>query len=124
MSQNQRSVVLPTAEAECVAVRESAKELIWLKRLRSDVTNLETPSLLVDNASNVKLAKNPKYHKRLKYVDALYHFVREKFTEGELEIKDVPGKMQLSDVMTKHLTFFCILLRLFSFSLLMFKIIL
>ncbi|KAF8774799.1 Copia protein like [Argiope bruennichi] len=91
------------AEAEYVAASESAKELIWLKHLLSDITNLEIPSLLVDNASAVKLAKNPEYHKRSKHIDVRYHFVREKFIDGELFIKHVPGEMQLADIMTKPL---------------------
>ncbi|KAF8777457.1 Retrovirus-related Pol polyprotein like [Argiope bruennichi] len=103
MSQKQKSVVLSTTEAEYVAANESAKELIWLKHLLSDITNLETPSLLVDNASAVKLAKNPEYHKRSKHIDVRYHFVREKFIDGELFIKHVPGEMQLADIMTKPL---------------------
>jgi len=120
MSQKQKSVVLSTTEAEYVAASESAKELIWLKRLLGDITTFETPSLLVDNASAVKLAKNPEYHKRSKHVDVRYHFVREKFIEGELHIKHVPGTLQVADIMTKPLASvrfkeLCNLLGLFSF---------
>ncbi|KFM56508.1 Copia protein, partial [Stegodyphus mimosarum] len=40
ISQKQKSVVLSTTEAEYVAASESAKELIWLKHLLSDMTKL------------------------------------------------------------------------------------
>lgn len=103
MSQKQRSVVLSTTEAEYVAASESSKELIWLKRLLGDMTTLGTTSLLVDNASAIKLVKNPEYHKRSKHIDVRYHFVREKYLEGEMLVKHVPGESQLADIMTKPL---------------------
>lgn len=103
MSRKQRSVVLSTTEAEYVAASESSKELIWLKRLLGDMTALGTTSLLVDNASAIKLVKNPEYHKRSKHIDVRYHFVREKYLEGEMLVKHVPGKSQLADIMTKPL---------------------
>lgn len=52
-------------KAEYVAVSDSVKELIWLKRWLSDVANLETPYFLVANVSAVKLLKNPEYHKKI-----------------------------------------------------------
>ena len=121
MSQKQKSVVLSTTEAEYVAASEGSKELIWLKHLLSEITDIETPSLLVDNASAVKLVKNPEYHKRSKHIDVRYHFVREKFLDGELRIQHVPGEMQLADIMTKPLPSvrfkeLCALLGLYSLS--------
>lgn len=65
MSQKQRSVVLSTTEAEFVAASEETKEVIWLKRLLQEVTVLkEVPTLMIDNASAIKLVKNPEFHKR------------------------------------------------------------
>ncbi len=95
--------MLSTTEAEYVAASDSAKELIWLKHLLSDITNAEISSLLVNNASAVELAKNPEYHKRSNRIDVRYHFVEEKFMYGELNIQHVPGKVQLADFMTKVL---------------------
>lgn len=84
MSQKQKSVVLSTTEAEYVAASECAKEIIWLNRLLNDITAVnDTPTLFVDNASAIKLAKNPEFHKRSKHIDVRYHFIRgEKFQEG------------------------------------------
>lgn len=83
MTQKQKSVVLSITESEYVAASESSKELIWLRHL-SKITNIETPSFLVDNTSTVKLARNPEYHKRSKHIDVCCHFMREKFIDGEL----------------------------------------
>jgi hypothetical protein len=103
-SQKQRSVVLSTTEAEYVAASEAAKELVWLKRLFSEVTCLkDSPKLLVDNMSAVKLANNPEFHQRSKHIDVKYHFVREKCSDGTLNIGHVEGLKQVADILTKPL---------------------
>ncbi|KAJ3661756.1 hypothetical protein Zmor_006141 [Zophobas morio] len=59
-SQKQRSVVLSTTEAEYVAASEATKDAIWANRLLSVLIEIsEIPTLFVDNASAVKLRKNP-----------------------------------------------------------------
>mgnify|MGYP005986633571 FL=1 len=59
-SQKQRSVVLSTTEAEYVAASEATKDAIWANRLLSVlIETSEIPTLFVDNASAVKLRKNP-----------------------------------------------------------------
>jgi hypothetical protein len=59
-SKLQWSVTLST-EAEFIAANEVAKELLWLKILFGELSTKgsEVPMLYVDNASAVKLAKNP-----------------------------------------------------------------
>ena len=54
-----------------MAASEGAKELLWLKRLLGELggRGSEVPTLHVDNASAVKLAKNPEFHKRSKHVE-------------------------------------------------------
>lgn len=84
-------------QRQSIAVSECVKELMWLKHLLNDITTLETSFLLVDNASAVKLARNPEFYKRSKYVNVRYQFVREKFIKSEVYIKHVLGKMQLAD---------------------------
>uniref|UniRef100_A0A5S6Q640 Reverse transcriptase Ty1/copia-type domain-containing protein n=1 Tax=Trichuris muris TaxID=70415 RepID=A0A5S6Q640_TRIMR len=60
LSQKQRSVALSTTEAEYAASSEASRELMWLKRLLLDVTDVkQTPVLFIDNMEAVKLSKNP-----------------------------------------------------------------
>jgi len=60
-----------STKAEFMAASEGAKELLWLKRLLGELggRGSEVPTLHVDNASAVKLAKNPEFHKRSKHVE-------------------------------------------------------
>jgi hypothetical protein len=70
-SQLQKATALSTIEAEIIAGSEGAKELVWLKRLLSELlSNLSSkiPALYINNASAIKLAKNPEYHKRSKRI--------------------------------------------------------
>jgi len=56
---------LSKTEREIIASLDGAKELLWLKRLLVELCEKysELPTLYVDNASAVKLAKNAKFHK-------------------------------------------------------------
>jgi hypothetical protein len=57
----QKPTALSTIEAETINAREGAKELVWLKRLLSELLfhfAKETPILYIDNASAIKLTTN------------------------------------------------------------------
>ena len=101
-SRKQQSVSLSTTEAEYVAASEAARNAIWLNRMFSELAPLKkVPRLLVDNASAIRLAKNPEFHKRSKHIDIRYHFVRERVQEGELVVEYVRSKDQAADILTK-----------------------
>lgn len=101
-SQKQRSVALSTTEAEFVAASEGAKEAIWLSRLLNEISDFsKIPILYIDNASAVKLIKNPEFHKRSKHIEVRYYFVREKYLEGTLNVEHLEGENQIADLLTK-----------------------
>lgn len=73
-----------------------------MSRLFNEIAPLKSvPVLLVDNASALKLSKNPEFHKRSKHIDVRFHFVRERVTNGQLIIKQVSSKNQAADILTK-----------------------
>ncbi|XP_046994041.1 uncharacterized protein LOC124606121 [Schistocerca americana] len=73
-------------------------------KLYEEISPLESvPVLLVDNASAIKLAKNPEFHKRSKHIDVRMHYIPEKIQEGQLDIEHVPGNQQAADNLTKPL---------------------
>lgn len=104
-SQRPKIVTLSTTEAEYVAACAAAKETIWLRRLLKDI---ECPCvgstiLSIDNGSALRLVKNPEYHKRTKHIDIQYHFIREKYVSGEIDVRQVSSETQLADLFTKPL---------------------
>lgn len=105
-SRLQKSVALSTTEAEFVAASEGAKELIWLTRLLNEigVDCTQKPTLHVDNASAVKLTKNPEFHKRSKHIEIRYFFVRECYLNNQIAIEHISGNNQIADILTKFLS--------------------
>lgn len=59
------------------------------------------PVLLVDNASAIKLVKNPIFHRRSKHIEVRFHFVRECYQKKLLNIEHVPSNDQVADILTK-----------------------
>lgn len=104
-STKQRSVTLSTTESEYVAAAEAVKELIWLKRLLSEIApDIEQiPRFYMDNQSAIKIVKNPEFHKRTKHIEVRYHFIREKYERKEFLLEYVSSNEQLADVFTKAL---------------------
>jgi len=103
-SQLQKMTALSTTEAKTIAASEGAKALVWLKRLLSELLSdfaRRTPVLYIDNASAIKLTKNPEYHKRLKHNEVRHFYVRERYLNDDLGIEHVDGRKQLADLLTK-----------------------
>jgi len=104
LSQKQPSVAISTTEAEIVAASEAAREIVWLRRLMEPMMTMHNvPVLYVDNEAAVKLAHNPEFHRRTKHIRIRHFYIRERVSEGELEVKRVSTELQLADMMTKPL---------------------
>ena len=103
-SKRQQCVTLSTTEAEYVSATLAAKEMIWLKKLFLECNiNIGICTLFVYNLSALNLIKNPQFHQRSKHIDVKYHFIRDLYTGGEIEIKYVKSDNQIADVFTKAL---------------------
>ncbi|CAL1672136.1 unnamed protein product [Lasius platythorax] len=97
---------MSTTEAEYIAASDATKELIWLRHLLESmgVVTDGLTTMKVDNQGAIKLIKNPEYHKRTKHIEIRYHFIREKYEDGQIEIVYVPSSDQLADILTKALS--------------------
>jgi hypothetical protein len=96
-SQLQRSVALSVIEVEFTAASEGAKELLWLKHLLGELggKGSEVPTLFVDNARAVKMAKNAAFNKRSKHVKAQHYFVPECYQNGRTGVEHIDGVNQI-----------------------------
>ena len=95
-----------TTEAEFVAMAESVKEAIWLRRLLHSLGfpfKVPTP-IFSDNQGAIQLVKNPKFHKRTKHIETKYYLIREKYERQEIDVFYIHTKQQLADLLTKALT--------------------
>ena len=102
LSQKQKCIALSTTEAEIIAANEAGKDVIWLKRLFGDLTDLDDqPILRCDNIGAVRLGKNPEFHKRSKHIDTRYLWIRERYISGDLNLEHIAGDSQVADILTK-----------------------
>jgi hypothetical protein len=64
---------------------------------------LKNVPLLRDNESAIKPTNNPVQHTRTKHIDVYHHFIRDYQQKGDICIKSVGTKDQLTDIFTKPL---------------------
>lgn len=105
-SKKQTSVALSTAEAEYIALSGATQEAVWLRQLTSELRFKQTKPTVIyeDNQSAISLAQNAQFHGRMKHIDIRHHFVREKVSDGMIELKYCPSDQMLADMLTKGLS--------------------
>jgi hypothetical protein len=105
MSKKQGSVALSTAEAEYIALSSAAQEIVWLRRILSDLgMEMSNPTqIMEDNQGSIAMSRNPILHSRSKHIDIRYHFIREAVDHGVIDLTYCPTKEMVADVLTKPL---------------------
>ena len=63
----------------------------------------KVPLLLTNSESALKLANNPEFHKRSKYIDITYHFIREVIIDKKANLIYISNKNQLANGFIKGL---------------------
>ena len=79
--------------------------LKWLEN--EQLGGVSSPSIvpvLTDSESARKLVENPEFHKRSKYIDIAYYFIRECIREKKVKLVFVRTIDQLADGFTKGLS--------------------
>ena len=105
-SKKQQTVALSSCEAEYMALTAATQEAIFLSNLAEEfgiVTDSPT-RIFGDNQGSIALVKNPVNHEKTKHIDIKHHFVREKFSEGIIDIMYIPTSDNIADLMTKPAT--------------------
>lgn len=119
ISKRQRTVALSTAEAEYIALTETAKEIRWLQQWiqemfksnikgivrfkdRQAIVNV-TGVIKCDNRAAILLGKADGIHERTKHFDLKLHFIREQVTSGNIVLEWVESAQQHADILTKVL---------------------
>ena len=105
-SKKQSCVALSNAEAEYIALANTAQEAAWLKRLVNEICKklVETIVLYEDNQSAIHIAKNPQFHGRIKHIDIKYHYIRDQISRGNIELIYCQSNDMVADMLTKELS--------------------
>ena len=72
-------MALSTAKAEYVAACLASCEVVWLRKLLSNLFDLQLNATCIyyDNHSCVKLSENPMFHDKSKHIEIKYHYIRD-----------------------------------------------
>ena len=90
-SRKKSCVALSTAEAEYVAACSASCEVVWLRKLLSNLFNLQLDAncIYYDNQSYVKLSKNTVFHDKSKHIKIKYHYIRDMVQRGAVKVQYV-----------------------------------
>ena len=117
MSRQQTTVADSSTHAKYIAAAEASKELVWLRRLLTELKEgvLGPTSLHIDNHVANLLTWNPVNHGAMKHIDVQYHFIWESIADRSINLKLISMKEMAVDILTKSLAcikheWFCLML--------------
>ena len=98
-------MALSTTKAEYVASCSASCEVVWLKKLLSNLFDLQLDATCIycDNQSCVRLSENPVFHGKLKHIKMKYHYIRDMEQRGTVKLQYVAMDDQIADVLMKPL---------------------
>ena len=104
-SRKQRLTAKSSTQAEIIAMSDAVEESIWVKNLLLELDQKQTMvTLQADNQPGISTVQNAKISKGNKHIAVRYYFIKDYVKQKELEIKYVPTKENVADIMTKALT--------------------
>jgi hypothetical protein len=59
--------------------------------------------LLCDSTSATSVAKNPVLHSKTKHIQVRFHFLRDHYEKGDIDLRHIDTQNQLADIFTKPL---------------------
>lgn len=104
-SKKQPVVTLSSTESEYVALTHASKELIWIRKLFTELIHpfAQPTTLFCDNQGAIVLSKDSTFHARTKHIDVQFHFVRQTVSTSQSKIKYCPTDDMIADALTKPL---------------------
>ena len=92
-------------KAEYIATCSASSEAVCLHKTLTRLFDVETDvtDILCDNQSCIKLIEKSTFHDKLKHIEVRYHYIWGMVKKGDVNLKYVPTKEQVADVLTKLL---------------------
>lgn len=105
-SKCQHTLSRSSAEAKYHGVSNIVLEFCYIRNLLLELHCPFTTATLIycDNISDVYLFGNPVQHHFTKHIEMDKHFVREKVACRQVQVLDVPSRLQIADILTKGLS--------------------
>ena len=106
-SRCQPTISHSSTEVEYKAASDSCRQMAWLRTFLMELgynMNFRTP-LYVNNQGAIFLSVNPAINHCTKHVKIHYHFIREFYEAGQVDIFYVSTNNMLADALTKNVPF-------------------
>ena len=94
-------MALSIAEAEYVAACSASREVVWMRKILSNLFDLQMESTCIhcDNHSCVKFLENRVFHDKSKHIKIKYHYIRDMVKRGAVKLEYVAMEEQIADVL-------------------------
>nr|GEU95540.1 retrovirus-related Pol polyprotein from transposon TNT 1-94 [Tanacetum cinerariifolium] len=104
MSKKHDCTVMSSAKGEYVVLPASCAQIMWMRTQLQDYGfNYNKILLYCDSQSAIAISCNPVHHSRTKHIHTRYHFIKEQFKNGIIELYFVRTEYQIADMFTKAL---------------------
>ena len=101
---SQKSVSIPTHQAEVYGLSETIREAIWLRHLLKDfVSQVGSLFVFTDNRAAISSTQNSNTHAASKHIDLRMKFNEEKVAKKAVKLLYVASENNVADVFTKPL---------------------
>jgi len=94
-----------STEAELIGLSDCATQAIWTRNfLEQQGYKVGPATVYQDNMSTMQLAENGRStSERTRHIHVRYYFIKDRIDSGEIEIKYMPTKLMIADILTKPL---------------------
>jgi hypothetical protein len=103
-SSKQKLITTSTTEAKYVGLTHAAKEAAWLACLLQQIGYLSKDGcpikLYSDNKSSIYLVHAKGHHKRTKYINISYYYIKNQVRNGHIQLKYISTKDMATDSFT------------------------
>ena len=84
ISRKQGLIYVSSAEAKYEAACEVGKEVVWLRKLLTDLFESSLSPIIIncDNQSCIKMSVDLVFHSRTKHINNKFHFIRNLVQDG------------------------------------------
>ena len=99
-------MALSSAEAEFRGIIKGICELLWLKRLLTEIGFAPSSEmdLFCDNKAAIEIARNPVQHDCTKHVEVDRNFIKQNLEEKIIRFPFVRSEDQLANILTKAIS--------------------
>ena len=87
-----------------MAMSDCSRQVVWVRNLLAELSyNVSHIPLSGDNQGSIFIASNPVTEARSKHIAIRYHYIREVYEKGIVDIYYIDGNDNPADMFTKNL---------------------